>query len=143
MTPYRTYFAIVGFAGCILVGMLWLTPKGAKPVVPPQAKIISTADASTPSVTPIPAAPSTSVETVIVLTKNGSITMGGARVTLPQLQQKLSALANAPAHRAIVLRYDKNAPFQSIHGVIDACHAAQLTNIAFVSRSPDPGSGQE
>ena len=136
---YRVFFAIFGVACCVLVGLLILTPGAPKQPVKTAAAPAPVAPA-TPTA-PVAQTPQPSIS--VYLKKNGTVTLDQVSMTLVQLQQKLSSLHDAHPLRAVVLRYENGASFQSIRGVLDACHAAQLTHIAFVDTRPDKGSGRE
>ncbi len=155
MSAYRAFFVLFGAACCLLVGMLVLTPKSSKSSAAvaaapkaPETGMIGTASAQSEAPLQAPQPVTHSFQPapesiVLILKKNGAIQMDQARVTLSQLQQKLTTLHAAQPHRPVQLRYETGTPFQSISDVLAACHAAQLTNIAFVDTRPDKGSGQE
>ena len=58
------------------------------------------------------------------------------------LQQKLHDLATVYKEQVVVIRGDENVNYKYVVQVMDACRAAQLTNIAFSTNRPGKDEGQ-
>lgn len=82
-------------------------------------------------------------EIIINLRSDGSVELERAILTIAQLQQKLTEIAQVYPDQAVVFRGSENAAYKDVVKVLDACRAAKLTNIAFATNKPDKGAGQE
>jgi biopolymer transport protein ExbD len=76
-------------------------------------------------------------EVIINLRKDGTIELERESLTLAQLQQKLSAIAEVYPDQAVILRGDIGTDYDLVVKVLDACSAARLTNIAFATNRPE------
>ena len=81
-------------------------------------------------------------EVIINLKSDGTVELERATLTLPQLQSKLSEIQQVFPDQAVVLRGSENVEYKYVVGVLDACRAAKLTNIAFATNRPDKATGQ-
>ena len=80
-------------------------------------------------------------EVIINLKADGSIELERSKLTVAQLQKKLSQIQAVYPEQAVVLRGDENVDYKNVVGILDACRAAKLTNIAFATNRPDKGTG--
>jgi len=76
-------------------------------------------------------------EVIINLRADGSVELERATLTLPQLQQKLSDIAQVYPDQAVVLRGAENVEYKHVVAVLDVCRASKLTNIAFATNRPE------
>jgi biopolymer transport protein ExbD len=76
-------------------------------------------------------------EVIINLKADGSIELERATVSIDQLQQKLSDIEKVYPDQAVVLRGAENVEYKYVIKVLDTCHAAKLTNIAFATNRPE------
>ena len=76
-------------------------------------------------------------EVIINLKTDGTVELERAALTVAQLQQKLTAIAQVYPDQAVVLRGAEDVEYKHVVEVLDACRAAKLTNIAFATNRPD------
>ena len=76
-------------------------------------------------------------EVIINVKSDGTVELERSALSLPELQDKLTAIAKVYPDQAVVLRAAENAPYKFVVGVLDTCRAAKLTNIAFATNRPD------
>ncbi len=76
-------------------------------------------------------------EIIINLRQNGDIELERAKLTLDQLQQKLTAISQVYPEQVVIIRGDINSKYDDLVKIMDACKAARLTNIAFATNRPD------
>jgi biopolymer transport protein ExbD len=62
----------------------------------------------------------------------------GATVDLPQLLEKLAAIAKQFKNQPVRIRGDGNVAYQRIVEVIDTCQKAGIWNISFATQRPTP-----
>jgi biopolymer transport protein ExbD len=75
-------------------------------------------------------------EIIINILADLSIRVEGRTVTLPELQEKLTALAKDYKNQPVRLRGDSTVPYQRMVDVIDTCQKAGIWNISFASQAP-------
>jgi biopolymer transport protein ExbD len=81
-------------------------------------------------------------EVIINLKTDGTVELERAPLTVAQLQQKLTAIAQVYPDQAVVLRGAEDVEYKHVVEVLDACRAAKLTNIAFATNRPDKSAAQ-
>jgi biopolymer transport protein ExbD len=81
-------------------------------------------------------------EVIINLKTDGTVELERAALTVAQLQQKLTAIAQVYPDQAVVLRGAEDVEYKHVVEVLDACRAAKLTNIAFATNRPDKSGAQ-
>jgi biopolymer transport protein ExbD len=81
-------------------------------------------------------------EVIINLKTDGTVELERAPLTVAQLQQKLTAIAQVYPDQAVVLRGAEDVEYKHVVEVLDACRAAKLTNIAFATNRPDKSGTQ-
>ena len=72
-------------------------------------------------------------EVIINLKTTGIVELERTALSIAQLQQKLTAIAQVYPDQAVVLRGSEEVPYKFVVQVLDACRAAKLTNIAFAT----------
>ncbi len=78
-------------------------------------------------------------EIMINVLADGSIKVEGQNQTIPELEQKLSAIHKAFPNQPVRLRGDASVTYQRMVDVIDTCQRAGIWNISFATqRPPDP-----
>jgi biopolymer transport protein ExbD len=77
-------------------------------------------------------------EIIINVRSDGGIRVEGLSVDLPQLLDKLSAIAKQFENQPVRIRGDGQVPYQRIVEVIDTCQKAGIWNISFATQRPVP-----
>lgn len=75
-------------------------------------------------------------EIIINILNDGTIRVEGLTVDLPQLNEKLSAIAKQYQNQPVRIRGDGGVPYQRIVEVIDTCQKAGIWNISFATQRP-------
>lgn len=78
-------------------------------------------------------------EIVINILADGIIRIEGVTVDLPQLEEKLSAIARQFENQPVRIRGDGHVEYQRIVEVIDTCQKAGIWNISFATQRPPAG----
>jgi biopolymer transport protein ExbD len=81
-------------------------------------------------------------EVIINLKSDGTVELERAKLSLPDLQQKLSEIQQVYPDQAVVLRGAENVEYKYVVKVLDACRGAKLTNIAFATNRPGKDESQ-
>ncbi|NJK90617.1 MAG: biopolymer transporter ExbD [Blastochloris sp.] len=76
-------------------------------------------------------------EILINVNQKGEIIVNRRVLSGPELQDILAKVTADFPDQAVILRGDKNTPYQNIINVIDICKSAKVWNIAFTTDSPD------
>jgi biopolymer transport protein ExbD len=76
-------------------------------------------------------------EVIINLRSDGAVELERATLSIGQLQQKLAEISQVYPDQAVILRGAENVQYKYVVGVLDACRAAKLTNIAFATNRPE------
>lgn len=77
-------------------------------------------------------------EIIINVLSNGTIRVEGTTVDLPQLRDKLAAIARQFENQPVRIRGDGSVAYQRIVEVIDTCSKAGIWNISFATQKPQP-----
>ena len=77
-------------------------------------------------------------EIVINILSDNSIRVEGLTVSLSQLQQKLSLIAQQHENQPVRIRGDGAVAYQRIVEVIDTCQKSGIWNISFATQKPTP-----
>jgi biopolymer transport protein ExbD len=77
-------------------------------------------------------------EIIINVLADGSLRVEGATVDLPQLHDKLAAIARQFENQPVRIRGDGGVNYQRIVEVIDTCQKAGIWNISFATQRPVP-----
>ncbi|MEI8233137.1 MAG: biopolymer transporter ExbD [Verrucomicrobiota bacterium] len=72
-------------------------------------------------------------QTVLNVRKNGTVVMNRKELTLDELRKKLEALSGLYPDYAIIVRGDKQLPFENLMAVMDVCRQANIWNVAFAT----------
>lgn len=75
-------------------------------------------------------------EIIINVLPDGTIRVEGLTVNLPQLHEKLSAIAKQYENQPVRIRGDGQVAYQRIVEVIDTCQKAGIWNISFATQRP-------
>lgn len=75
-------------------------------------------------------------EIVINVFADGRIRVEGADQTIPELQEKLTAISKAYPNQPVRLRGDATVHYQRMVEVIDTCQKAGIWNISFATQRP-------
>lgn len=77
-------------------------------------------------------------EIIINVLADGVIRVEGVTVDLPQLRDKLAAIARQFENQPVRIRGDGGVAYQRIVEVIDTCQKAGIWNISFATQRPAP-----
>lgn len=77
-------------------------------------------------------------EIIINVLADGILRVEGVTVDLPQLHDKLAAIAQQFENQPVRIRGDGNVAYQRIVEVIDTCQKAGIWNISFATQRPTP-----
>ena len=77
-------------------------------------------------------------EIIINVLPDGTIRVEGVTVDLPQLRDKLAAIARQFKNQPVRIRGDGKVAYQRIVEVIDTCQKAGIWNISFATQRPAP-----
>ena len=77
-------------------------------------------------------------EIIINVLADGTIRVEGLTVDLPQLNEKLAAIARQFENQPVRIRGDGGVAYQRIVEVIDTCQKAGIWNISFATQRPSP-----
>jgi biopolymer transport protein ExbD len=77
-------------------------------------------------------------EIIINVLADGVIRVEGVTVDLPQLREKLAAIARQFENQPVRIRGDGGVAYQRIVEVIDTCQKAGIWNISFATQRPAP-----
>jgi biopolymer transport protein ExbD len=75
-------------------------------------------------------------EIIINVLPDGTIRVEGLTVNLPQLHEKLAAIAKQYENQPVRIRGDGQVAYQRIVEVIDTCQKAGIWNISFATQRP-------
>jgi biopolymer transport protein ExbD len=75
-------------------------------------------------------------EVIINLKSDGTVELERRDLSLADLEEKLSAIAQVYPDQAVVLRGAEDVEYKFVVKVLDTCRAARLTNIAFATNRP-------
>ncbi|MEI7958020.1 MAG: biopolymer transporter ExbD [Verrucomicrobiota bacterium] len=75
-------------------------------------------------------------QTVLNVRKNGTVVMNRKELTLGELRTKLAKLSELYPDYAIILRGDKQLPYEDLMSVMDVCRQANIWNVAFATAIP-------
>lgn len=76
-------------------------------------------------------------EIIINVLSDGVIRVEGVTVDLPQLHEKLAAIARQFENQPVRIRGDGAVAYQRIVEVIDTCQKAGIWNISFATQRPE------
>lgn len=76
--------------------------------------------------------------TVINILADGTIKIGGGKVDLTQLHEKLASMAAQNKNQPVAIRGDGEVTYKRVVEVIDTCQKAGIWNISFATLKPEP-----
>lgn len=91
-------------------------------------------DISLPTVTearPLTSAPD---ELVVNVSSSGDVFLGEAKLTLEVLQAQLEAARKRYAGQAVVIRGDREIPYQTVMTLLNVCQKSGINNIQLANR---------
>ncbi len=80
---------------------------------------------------PLTAAPD---EIVVSITGDGQVQIGTEKLTLTQLEERLSLAKKRYAEQSVVIRGSGPDPYQYVADVLEICERAEISNISLASR---------
>ncbi len=81
-------------------------------------------------------------EVIINVKSDGSVELERRVLSVPQLKDKLSAIAQVYPDQAVVVRAAEDVEYKYVVKVLDACAGAKLININFATNRPDKNETQ-
>lgn len=72
-------------------------------------------------------------EIIANVAKDGSVRVNGAELTLTQLGEKLERIAKFYSGQAVIIRADKETPYEYLVNVIDTCRGAGVWNFSLAT----------
>jgi biopolymer transport protein ExbD len=81
-------------------------------------------------------------EVIINLRSDGTVELERSKLSLAALEQKLNEIHEVYPDQAVILRGAQDVAYKHVVEVLDACRAAQLTNIAFATNRPGKDESQ-
>ena len=72
-------------------------------------------------------------EIIANIAKDGSIRVNGADLSLSQLGEKLQRIATFFSGQAVIIRADKETPYEYLVNVIDVCRGAGVWNFSLAT----------
>jgi biopolymer transport protein ExbD len=82
-------------------------------------------------------------EIIVNLLPDGTIELERAKVSVAELQQKLTDISQVYPEQAVVLRGSETVQYKYVVQVLDACRAASLTNIFFATNKPEKNGAEQ
>ncbi|HEX4139833.1 MAG TPA: biopolymer transporter ExbD [Candidatus Methylacidiphilales bacterium] len=76
-------------------------------------------------------------EVIINVKSDGSVELERRILSLSQLKDKLTAIAQVYPDQAVVVRAAEDAEYKNVVKVLDVCAGAKLVNIDFATNKPD------
>jgi len=77
-------------------------------------------------------------QVVLNIRRDGTVTLNRKALTVDELKQKLSQLAQLYPNEAVILRADEQVPYRNVVDVLDVCRAANIWNVAFATTPTQP-----
>ena len=74
-------------------------------------------------------------EIIVNLSKDGSIKVNGATMSLADLQSKLARISKFYPGQPVIIRADKETKYDYLVGVIDACRAGDVWNFSLATQN--------
>ena len=74
-------------------------------------------------------------EIIVNLSKDGSIKVNGATMSLADLQSKLARISKFSPGQPVIIRADKETKYDYLVGVIDACRAGDVWNFSLATQN--------
>lgn len=81
-------------------------------------------------------------EVIINVKSDGSVELERRILSLPELKDKLSVIAQVSPDQAVVVRAAEDVEYKYVVKVLDACAGAKLININFATNRPDKNETQ-
>ena len=75
---------------------------------------------------------------MINVLSDGTIKIGGGKVDVTQLHEKLASMAAQNKNQPVVIRGDGGVSYKRVVEVIDTCQKAGIWNISFATQQPEP-----
>ena len=72
-------------------------------------------------------------EIIANVAKDGSVRVNGAELTLTQLGERLERIAKFYSGQAVIIRADKETPYEYLVNVIDTCRGAGVWNFSLAT----------
>ena len=72
-------------------------------------------------------------EIVVNLTKEGAVTVNGRALTLGDLKRRLAAVAKVYPGQPVIIRADRETPYEKVVDLVDACRAADVWNFSLAT----------
>jgi len=81
-------------------------------------------------------------EVIINLKTDGTVELERATLTLPQLEEKLKAIAQVFPDQAVILRGSESVEYKHVVEVLDTCRAAKTDQYCLATNRPEKAGAQ-
>jgi biopolymer transport protein ExbD len=82
-------------------------------------------------------------EIIVNLAKDGSVTVNGKTLDLPDLESRLARISKFYPGQPVIIRADRNVRYESLVKVIDTCRAADVWNFSLATAGDDSATATE
>ena len=82
-------------------------------------------------------------EIIVNLAKDGSVTVNGKKLALPDLESRLSRISKFYPGQPVIIRADRETRYDALVKVIDTCRAADVWNFSLATSGEERESGAE
>ena len=76
-------------------------------------------------------------EIILNLSKAGDVSVNGNKLTLDEVTGRLTRIAKLYPGQPVVIRADKDASYDKLMGLIDACRAADVWNFSLATQDEE------
>ena len=76
-------------------------------------------------------------EIILTLSKVGDVSVNGNKLSLGEVTERLTRIAKLYPGQPVVIRADKDASYDKLMGLIDACRAADVWNFSLATQDEE------
>jgi biopolymer transport protein ExbD len=76
-------------------------------------------------------------EIILNLDKDGGVSVNGQTLTLADVTDRLERIAKLYPGQPVVIRADKDVPYEKLMGLIDACRSADVWNFSLATHDEE------
>ncbi len=82
-------------------------------------------------------------EIIANITKDGTVRVNGVALTIEDLTARLARISAFYPDQAVIVRADRQTPYDALIKVLDACRAANVWNFSFATAPEGAGGGAD
>ena len=79
-------------------------------------------------------------EIVVSITKDGTVYVGGEKLTILQVEEQLKAAKKRYGNQSVIIRGDGSGPYQHVMTILNLCKRAQISNVQLANRLEESGA---